>query len=167
MYLLEKWAPLPQGDIRLRNRKTEAKKRRKCGWRRQKDENLKENRRRGSYSYYFQNGEKLRQKGCIRSTNIGLALLWEEQNIILRKGKITFERGKMKDMVVFWPKYVSVTSLATIFSVNAFLCVKERCWPSGCIQELAAAYRVIAHVNSIDGTIKVEAPGRGLSWPSP
>ncbi len=61
-----------------------------------------ENRRRESYSYYFQNGEKLRQKGCIRSTNIGLALLWEEQNIILRKGKKkTFERGKRKDMVVF------------------------------------------------------------------
>jgi hypothetical protein len=26
-------------------------------------------------------------------------------------------------------------------------------------QEIAAAYRIIAHVNSIDGTIKVEAPG--------
>jgi hypothetical protein len=27
------------------------------------------------------------------------------------------------------------------------------------VQEIAAAYRIIAHVNSIDGTIKVEAPG--------
>ena len=27
------------------------------------------------------------------------------------------------------------------------------------VQELGAGYRIIAHVNSIDGSIKVEAPG--------